>query len=175
MDVVYPAGYLLILDFGISDPVELFVIRSHLMSCTTFTPKKIKIVSCLLTSGPIFLQKQKLLSDYKYSTKLVYNYQLTESNPSLASSLLFNHYIWKDSSVLTGEPYLNPEATHTSEKCVEVMQIWTQGCYICACLSLLGVEVTWTHQADASIAKATALKPNSAAYFRANTWNTARF
>lgn len=37
---------------------------AHLMCCATFKSKKIKIISCLLTSSPIFLQKQKLLSDY---------------------------------------------------------------------------------------------------------------
>lgn len=149
-------------------------VLAHLLCCTAFKSKQYH-VSWL--PAP-FLYRNRNFFQVTLCLHRIFNkvsFQLTESNPILAFSLLFNHYIWEDSSVLTGEPYLNPEATHTSGKCEEAVQIWTQGCYIRACSSHLVWEVTWAHQADASIAKATALKPNSTAYFRANPWNTARF
>lgn len=55
-------------------------VLAHLMCSTTFKSKKIKIISCLLTSGPIFLQKQKLLSDYIMFASNIQQSQFTITN-----------------------------------------------------------------------------------------------
>lgn len=183
MNVVYPAGYLLILDFGISDPAELFVIRCqfwHIWCAVQhLNLKRSKQYHVSWLPAP-FSYRNRNFFHITSCLHLIFNkvslqLAINRVKPQSHFGLFIAFYIWEDSSALTGEPDLNSETTHTSGKCEEAMQIWTQGCYIRAYSSHLVLEVTWAHQANASNAKATALKPNSAAYFRANTWNTARF